>query len=103
MEAYKIPKAKWPVELHAILKDEALVAFMTVPPADINNYEPFKYGQESLDKQSATPAPDATQTRLDSNSSVQTHLKHTNTSQTPLPLAQFSEGMTLQQFISHSL
>ena len=86
MEAYSIPKAKWPAELRTILKDEALAAFMTVPPADINNYDKIKtailvWAGISPTNKSATPAPDATQTRSDSSSSVRTHHRHPYTIQ----------------------
>lgn len=42
MIAYNIPKTKWPAELRAILKDNALAAFLAVAPTNSNNYEKIK-------------------------------------------------------------
>ena len=95
MEAYSIPKAKWPAELRAYLNDEALATYTTVSPADINNYDKIKTAillrEESL-RQTECKRLLQMQPRLGQTAAqVYGHITDT--------LMQFSEGMTLQQFI----
>ena len=42
MKAYSISTDRWSAELRAILKDDALDAFLSVPTADTNSYEAVK-------------------------------------------------------------
>ena len=95
MEAYSIPKAKWPAELRAILKDEALSAFMTVSPADINNYDKIKTAilvRAGISPTNRVQRLLQMQPRL-GQTAAQVYGHITNT------LIQFSEGMTIYQII----
>ena len=42
MTTYEIPKARWPAELRPILKDDAFLAFIAIPPSDSANYDAIK-------------------------------------------------------------
>ena len=42
MDAHKVSRAKWPIELQAILKGDALDAFLAVPASDANSYDVVK-------------------------------------------------------------
>ena len=42
MDVYKVPHTKWSTELQAILKGDALYAFLAVPPDDVGCYNTVK-------------------------------------------------------------
>ena len=42
MTTYEIPKARWPAELRPILKNDAFLAFIAIPPSDSANYDAIK-------------------------------------------------------------
>ena len=42
MDVHKVSRAKWPIELQAIFKGDALDAFLAVPASDANSYDAVK-------------------------------------------------------------